>query len=97
MIKRLAATALVLAGVLGVVSLAIAQCAWVLWPKTLDGDFTQSLLVYDNRQECERFRRGIVQSWNAEEEAKKWGSAQRAHPDHWRCLPDTIDPRGSKR
>jgi len=81
---------------LAVPYVADADCAWVLWPKNLDGDFVQNLLVYDTRQECERSQKDFIKGWD-QKDAEKWPAAVRhAHPSHWHCLPDTIDPRGPK-
>ena len=74
-----------------------AACAWVLWPKRLDGDFVRQLLVYDTRQQCESSRKDFIKGWDPKEEEEQWPVAvRRAHPGHWRCLPDTVDPRGPK-
>ena len=48
---------------LAVPYVADADCAWVLWPKNLDGDFVQNLLVYDTRQECERSQKDFIKGW----------------------------------
>lgn len=75
---------------------ASAECAWVLWPKRLDGDFVQNLLVYDTRQECESSKKDFIKGWDPKEEEQWPVTVRQAHPSHWRCLPDTIDPRGPK-
>ena len=71
-----------------------AASTWVLWPKMLNGDFVQAHLVYDTRQECERSLKMYIKNWD-QKDNREWMKigAGRAHPSHWRCLPDTIDPR----
>jgi len=79
-------------------SSAAAECTWVLWPKDLGGNFVQGLLVYESRQQCENAQREFIKSWDVKEQ-EQWRllGAGQAHPSHWHCLPDSIDPRGPKR
>ncbi len=68
---------------------ASAECAWVLWSAEVGqpfgkvknpDDFTPRE-AYSTKEVCEAERAGLM---------KMGGNVQ------WRCLPDTVDPRGLK-
>jgi len=75
---------------------AHAECAWVLWPQDLGGGFRQSLLVFETRKECEAAKGGFIKDWDPKKEEEWPVTVRRAHPSHWHCLPDSIDPREPK-
>jgi hypothetical protein len=82
---------------------AWAECAWVLWGAELGG---QAIAVagYKSIAECQREKKVWEarqdSRWPAALDAPRQGShnppATVASPGSFRCLPDTIDPRGPK-
>jgi hypothetical protein len=65
-------------------ALASAECAWVLWMQTKDGDQWPTT-AYPTYDECVKERREVYREYKA----KKTGVLAE-------CLPDTIDPRTPK-
>ena len=83
---------------------ASAEVAWVMWTHTTTAGVEsgwQASEAYDNKLECEQAVRGYV-----ERAASGPGKAQTVgsvviYPSFntimlYRCLPDTVDPRGPK-
>ncbi len=85
---------------LGLTSAASADCAWVLW-RTEARNFVNGApelqLAFTSKEEC------------VKELASKWHSSGLSSGEPftrtlllwpagvmWRCLPDTVDPRGPK-
>ncbi len=75
-----------------------AECAWVLWARRLEGNlfYFNPGLVYDSLPACERAKENNARSWSMQDEQKWPAELRSAHPGFWRCLPDTVDPRGPK-
>lgn len=77
---------------LGSVSTASAQCAWVLWTPVIGQhgyaltDQWSPIRAYDTRVQCET-------ALNQADAAIRQGNRSQAG---LLCLPDTMDPRGAK-
>lgn len=77
---------------------AAAECAWVLWAMAFvvrDGrtvlQVTDPMSAYTTNAECER-----ATTLNDERE-KGRRKQDPGREFHFRCLPDTVDPREAKR
>jgi hypothetical protein len=76
---------------------ASAECAWVLWTKIAAGDYHFNPgLIYDTRAGCEAAQKTFIRRWDPKKEEAWPVEIQSAHPSHWVCLPDTLDPPGPK-
>jgi hypothetical protein len=93
---------LVVVLVLASVGPASAECAWVLWGNAVTpgttlagGDKWLAISVFDSRAACEHERGDTAALRRSLEEAfiKVTGETDVIV---YRCLPDTIDPRGPK-
>ena len=107
MIRWTAGVALVIA-VLAPVQ-ALAECAWVLWEHAAEqtwwGWGPQRLAWtpiggVSTREDCEkeqaRHQQAPPSGFAAWKAAREKGKPEPAPYATWRCLPDTIDPRGPK-
>jgi hypothetical protein len=74
---------------------ASAECAWVLWTTSYPGGGEQATTAYETRDACiaeverttgDRGGSGIV--WKDKD--------RRIVAAAFKCLPDTVDPRGPK-
>ena len=63
---------------------ASAECAWVLWGVSVKSETWVPLTAFDSRAECESRRVAKAPTGTTE-------------GFYVTCLPDTVDPRGSKR
>ncbi len=71
---------------LALASSASAECAWVLWiGKVRGGPGWQVVQAFSNQNECREYFDG-----------HGLASAGITTGDMWKCLPDTVDPRGPK-
>ncbi len=102
--KRLVAV-MVFSGILAFATSASAECAWVLWqhmirvgpqPAPLG---TTPISAYASKDECEQAGRREVRAAVAH---GNWSSSDGLGVRiadviaEYRCLPDTVDPRGPK-
>ena len=81
---------------------AWAECAWVLWAAELGGQ-PVAIAGYKSLADCERDKK----AWTARDDSRLPAALDAprqsidapAHvgavPGAFRCLPDTVDPRGS--
>ena len=75
---------------------AYAECAWVLWEQTQVGNLwavapIDAQIVFKEQRECEAWAEQRNQTHQ-----KARATIGRMPERTWRCLPDTIDPRGPK-
>jgi hypothetical protein len=83
--------ALLVALLLASIGTASAECAWVLWERLSPDQWAIVAAAPDGR-ECERTRKETIAYIKANDPWKR----QFALDVLYRCLPDTIDPRGPK-
>jgi hypothetical protein len=87
---------------------AWAECAWVLWAEERDaglrgwwnGPRWMPDSGFQSREACERFTAVVVRGLDKDGKPimeKDPLEGRRGLGTKWRCLPDTIDPRGPKR
>ncbi len=79
---------------LSLVSSASAECAWVLWARLSDNSFTPVAAVQD-RQEC--VERAAKRSVDKRDATLRKEFDIDPREVFYRCLPDTVDPRGPTR
>jgi hypothetical protein len=85
MIARAAVVALL---ILAAPLQASAECAWVLWQRTLlPIQVTAPIETFKTREECRA---------EAERAHNNWTKNPGPYVNNYLCLPDTIDPRGPK-
>jgi hypothetical protein len=89
--------------VLTVVSAADAASAWVLWGSMLNSDVNHPSDSFDTKAQCEaeaERRRTSDQAVRDDMKRQLSSSDYRSFliSTHifWKCLPDTVDPRGPK-
>ncbi len=90
---------------------AYAECAWVLWSELTIAALPESgewyvLTAYPTMQDCEaalakEYLRLKGEGWQAYYVQVRTvfaakGKGERITTTHYRCLPDTVDPRGPK-
>ena len=69
-----------------------AECAWVLWVEEPVGSNRWSLAsrtAFERKRECDEVQRTLT-------EAVIEASKRKLLAQTYRCLPDTVDPRGAK-
>ena len=90
---------------------AHAACAWVLWlaasVPTLPDEGPGVVTAYPTMKDCEaalakEYLRQKREGWDVHYVQVRTVLALKGKEDkitsmHWRCLPDTVDPRGPKR
>ena len=70
---------------------ASAECAWVLWGMPPKRTAWEPLAAYATRSECEA--RGVNEVKNIVRDPDTQRTYQQLF---FRCLPDSVDPRGPK-
>jgi len=100
---------LVAFSVLASTATAYAECAWVLWEtqtsSQVDKATPEPVRGYGSKPECDRALTAALDAFTNtpgfihkdatyQEAYVKMGNATRAYG--YRCLPDTVDPRGPK-
>ena len=90
--------------VLGIASSAWSECAWVLWTRSqepgirgwFNGPRWSPHAGYTSKAECED-PLGILKRGSDPQGITGGAQAPAQVQDQtWRCLPDTVDPRGPK-
>src|SRR5260370_36427528 len=90
---------------LAVAASASAECAWVLWQRTIRVEpqpeplGTTPISAYASKNECEQAGRHEVQAAVAHGNRSSSDGLGVRIADviaEYRCLPDTVDPRGLK-
>lgn len=88
---------------IGVPRDAEATCAWMLWTAhyrdPLGGSRVERWEVYQaysDESSCRTFQNLLSTSWNQAERSRRDRGETPQPMVHYRCLPDTIDPRGPK-
>ena len=75
---------------------ASAECAWVLWFQGIGGPSDTSVFLllngYSNRMECEQAADDLVKRESKGLRRRIEGGTVTMYS----CLPDTVDPRGTK-
>ncbi len=69
-----------------------AECAWVLWVEEPVGSNRWSLAsrtAFERKRECDEVQRTLT-------ETRIEASKRKLLAQTYRCLPDTVDPRGAK-
>jgi hypothetical protein len=69
-----------------------AECAWVLWVEEPVGSNRWSLAsrtAFERKRECDEVQRTLT-------ETRIEASKRKLLAQTYRCLPDTVDPRGPK-
>ncbi len=69
-----------------------AECAWVLWVEEPVGSNRWSLAsrtAFERKRECDEVQRTL-------KETRIEASKRKLPAQTYRCLPDTVDPRGPK-
>jgi len=94
-------------------SLAVADCAWVLWQRTVggNGEIAWEPLSGGSESGCERTRdlylaaeRQVATMTQMGQDTTLWTTKKEDDPNttvmakmyKYRCLPDSVDPRGLK-
>jgi hypothetical protein len=81
---------LVLVCLLASVAPAAAECAWVLWSESIAPSQPAELFeAHPTIDDCVQGLGSIVATMRAKQEGERRG--------YLRCLPDTVDPRGTKK
>ena|SRR2546428_710665 len=84
---------------------AYAECAWVLWGepsgwRTWLGWRSSPVCAFESRRDCEDTQTAFnyIRSNSVDRETRKNAKAlgYDANATNYRCLPDTVDPRGPK-
>ncbi len=85
------------------VATAYAECAWVLWVEQPSGSNQWNLstaieFVFDTKTKCDQAAAAALDARISEVERQEKVLGRRLDaPTFFKCLPDTLDPRGPRK